>query len=161
MMPADTSNGTQLGIYYEDNVVNLDKRYVWWFLTAAKLIDAGLALYELATSCQGWSSGGANAKIGCVHGALSTAFTVAGDGWYAWNKYIEIGNQLISLGKRDNATNYQSHLEYWGYYVKITNLPAALVYTLDGELHYSDSGETPVLLREMSSLMSRISLKGV
>ena len=146
MMPADTSNGTQLGIYYEDNVVNLDKRYVWWFLTAAKLIDAGLALYELATSCQGWSSGGANAKIGCVHGALSTAFTVAGGGWYVWNKYIEIGNQLLSLRKRDSAINYQSHLEYLGYYVNLTNLPAALVYNSDGELHYSDAGETPVLL---------------
>lgn len=98
-MPADASNGTQLGIYYEDNEVNLDKRYVWWFLAAAKLIDTGLALYELTTSCQDWSSGGATAKISCVHAALSTAFTVPVGGWYAWNKYIEIGNRLLSLVK--------------------------------------------------------------
>lgn len=146
MMPADVSNNAQLGIYHENNAANLEKRYLWWFLAAAKLVDTGLALYELATSCEDWSSGGASAKIGCVHGALSTAFTVAGAGWYSWNKYIEIGNRLISFGKRDSATNYQSHLEYLGYYVNLTNLPAALVYNAEGELHYSDAGETPVLL---------------
>ncbi len=146
MMPADVSDNTQLGIYHEDNAVNLDKRYLWWFLAVAKLVDTVLALYELANSCEDWSSGGASAKIGFVHGALSTAFTVVGSGWYSWSKYIEIGNRLISLGKRDSATNYQSHLEYLGYYVNLTNLPAALVYNADGELHYSDAGETPVLL---------------
>ncbi|CUM51869.1 uncharacterized protein AC631_05909 [Debaryomyces fabryi] len=146
MMPADVSNNTQLGVYHDDNDVSLDKRYLWWFLAAAKLVDTGLALYELVTSCQDWSSGGASAKIGCVHGALSTAFTAAGAGWYTWNKYIEIGNRLVSFGKRDSSTNYQSHLKYLEYYVNLTNLPAALVYNSDGDLHYSDAGETPVVL---------------
>lgn len=80
----------------------LEKRYLWWVLAVVwKVAETGVAMWNLVTACEDWSSSVSN-KINCVYGALSTLATIAGAGWGGYKYASAIFRALHNFwGKRD------------------------------------------------------------
>lgn len=78
----------------------LHKRFPWFVIGwVFGVANFGALLYGLASSCNDFSQSTGD-KFSCIYGAIGTAVTIAGAGWTAWNKYIEIGNALLNASKK-------------------------------------------------------------
>lgn len=108
------------------------------------MLESGIGIYQLVTSCQSWKQDGSGGtsdatKIGCVYGAISTLITVAGAAYYGANYLAQIGLALALIynsSKRRDLT-LENHgallLDYQTKMVNATGLALAPMFTVDGE----------------------------
>ncbi|KAH6723133.1 hypothetical protein BKA61DRAFT_663870 [Leptodontidium sp. MPI-SDFR-AT-0119] len=155
-MPMMYPNTTAVSVRGEgDN--ELEKRYLWWVLGGAfKVIESGIGIYQLVTSCQSWKQDGSGetsdaTKIGCVYGAISTLITVAGAAYYGANYLAQIGLALALIynsSKRRDLT-LENHgallLDYQTKMVNATGLALAPMFTVDGELMVHNKSGMPLM----------------
>jgi hypothetical protein len=133
----------------------VEKRFLWWYLAGIfKVVETGIALYQLADSCQSWSGSSETSdatKIGCVYGAISTLATVAGSSWLGANWAAKVGLTLSiisGVSKRDEASERQYSdllLDYQRAMVNHTGLALSPMLNTEGELLLHNKSGMPMM----------------
>jgi hypothetical protein len=133
----------------------VEKRFLWWYLAGIfKVVETGIALYQLADSCQSWSGSSETSdatKIGCVYGAISTLATVAGSTWLGANWAAKVGLTLSiisGVSKRDEASERQYSdllLDYQRAMVNHTGLALSPMLNTEGELLLHNKSGMPMM----------------
>lgn len=122
--------------------------------SSVKLVESGIGIYQLVTSCQSWEQDGSGetsdaTKIGCVYGAISTLITIAGAAWVGLNQAAVIGLALYILLSAKRDLTLQNHhallLDYQVAMVNATGLAMAPMFNIGGEMMLHNKSGMPLM----------------